>query len=136
MYAKKRRNLAGEFSSRNLGPGAWQLVRSAPARADVFLRGVESGAADAIGSPNLRELDIEWQDDTVLLTVTAAGRRGSFKAQSAIVHEPLVRLYDDLPLVILDEKARRFWRRVFRLVRIPGGRHLLGILARRTRQPR
>ena len=29
-------------------------------------------------------------------------------------------------------RARRFWRRVFRLVRIPGGRYLLGVLARRT----
>ena len=37
------------------------------------------------------------------------------------------------PLAGLDEKARRFWRRVFRLVRIPGGRHLLGVLARRSR---
>jgi hypothetical protein len=136
MYAKKRRHLAGQFSSRNTGSGAWHLARSEPAPADVFLRGVESGAAEALGSPNLREVDIEWQDDTVLLTVTVAERRGSFKAQSAIVHEPLARLYEDLPLVILNEKARRFWRRVFRLVRIPGGRYLLGILARRTRQPR
>jgi hypothetical protein len=38
-----------------------------------------------------------------------------------------------LPLVSFDDKARRFWRRVFRLVRIPGGRHLLGVLARRNR---
>jgi hypothetical protein len=136
MYAKKRRNLAGQFSARTLGPGAWHLARSEPAPADIFLRGAESGAADALGSPDLKDVDIEWQADTVLLTMTAAERRGSFKAYSAIVHEPLARLYDDLPLVILDEKARRFWRRVFRLVRIPGGRHLLGILARRTRQPR
>jgi hypothetical protein len=136
MYAKKRRNLAGQFSARNLAPGAWHLVRSGPAPALVFLRGVESGAAEALGSANLREVDIEWQADTVLLTMTAAERRRSFTAQSAIVHEPLTRLYDDLPLVVLDEKARRFWRRVFRLVRIPGGRYLLGILARRTRQPR
>jgi hypothetical protein len=133
MYAKKRRNLAGIFSARNLGPGAWHLVRSEAAPADVFLRGVESCAAAALGSLNLEDVDIEWQDDTVLLTMTVAERRRSFRAQSAIVHEPLARLYDDLPLVILDEKARRFWRKVFRLVRIPGGRYLLGILARRTR---
>jgi hypothetical protein len=30
---------------------------------------------------------------------------------------------------------RRFWRRVFRVVRIPGGRLLLGWLSRRTRGP-
>jgi hypothetical protein len=136
MYAKKRCNLAGQFSARNIGPGAWRLARSEPAPADIFLRGVDSGAADALGSRNLKDADIEWQSDTVLMTITAAGRRMSFKTQSAIVHEPLARLYDDLPLVTLDENARRFWRRVFRLVRLPGGRHLLGILARRTRQPR
>ena len=28
----------------------------------------------------------------------------------------------------IDADARRFWRRVFRLVRIPGGRYLLKVL--------
>jgi hypothetical protein len=37
-------------------------------------------------------------------------------------------LYESLPLVSIDADARRFWRRVFRLVRIPGGRFLLKIL--------
>jgi hypothetical protein len=53
--------------------------------------------------------------------------------RGAIVHEPLPKLYAELPLAGFDERARRFWRRVFRLVRIPGGRHLLGVLARRPR---
>jgi hypothetical protein len=134
MYSKMRRNLAGIFSAQNIGSGAWRLARSAPAPAEIFLRGVDSGAADVFGSPDLSDIDIEWQADTVLLTMTAAGRRGSFNAQSAIVHEPLARLYEVLPLLTLDEKARRFWRRIFRLVRIPGGRYLLGVLARRSRK--
>ena len=134
MYPKMRRNLGGMFSARKLGPGAWQLARTEPAPADVFLRQVESGAADVFASPGLSDIDIEWQADAVLLTVTAAERRRSFTAQSAIVHEPLGRLYEALPLLSLDAKARRFWRRVFRLVRLPGGRHLLGLLARRTRK--
>jgi hypothetical protein len=136
MDPKMRRNLAGMFSARNLGPGSWQLVRSEPAPAHIFLRGVESTSADAFGSPSVGDIDIEWRPDTVLLTMTAAGQRRSFRAQSAIVHEPLARLYDALPLLTLDEKARRFWRRVFRVVRVPGGRYLLGIFARRTRQHR
>src|ERR1700722_19720713 len=110
MYAKKRRNLAGPFSARNVGPGTWHLGRVEPASADIFLRGVESGAAAALGSPTLEAVDIEGKADTVLLTVTVNERRMSFKAQTAIVHEPLARLYGDLPLVVLDEKARRFWR--------------------------
>jgi hypothetical protein len=39
-------------------------------------------------------------------------------------------LYESLPLVSIDANARRFWRRVFRLVRIPGGRFLLKLLTR------
>jgi hypothetical protein len=133
MIPKMRRNLGGIFSAQSLEPGAWQLARTEPAAADVFLRGVESAAADLLGSSSLSDIDIEWRPDTVVLTMTAAGRRTSFNARSAIVHEPLPRLYAALPLPALDEKARRFWRRVFRLVRIPGGRYLLGVLARRTR---
>jgi hypothetical protein len=36
-----------------------------------------------------------------------------------------------LPLVVLDDKARRFWRRAFRIARIPGGRRLLRWIAQR-----
>jgi len=34
------------------------------------------------------------------------------------------------PLASIDADARRFWHRVFRLVRIPGGRYLLKLLTR------
>jgi hypothetical protein len=134
MNSKMRRNLPGRFLTRNLGVGAWQLSRSEPGSIDVFLRGTEPDAAEILSSPGLCDIDIEWQAAAVMVTMTLAERRRSIKAQSAIVHEPQTHLYEALPLVVLDEKARRFWRRVFRLVRIPGGRHLLGILARRTRK--
>jgi hypothetical protein len=39
-----------------------------------------------------------------------------------------------LPLASIDADARRFWRRVFRLVRIPGGRYLLKVLTRARRR--
>jgi hypothetical protein len=52
------------------------------------------------------------------------------EAAAAIVHEPLGRLYESLPLANIDANARRFWRRVFRLVRLPGGRYLLKLLTR------
>jgi hypothetical protein len=134
MDSKMRRNLAGRFLTRNLGVGAWQLSRTEPGSIDVFLRGTEPDAAEILSSPGIRDIDIEWQGPAVMVTMTSAERRRSIKAQSAIVHEPQTQLYEALPLVVLDDKARRFWRRVFRLVRIPGGRHLLGILARRTRK--
>jgi hypothetical protein len=133
MKPKMRRKLPGTFLTRDLGEGAWQLSRAEAAPIDVFLRGAEFGAADSLRSPFVRDIDIEWRAETVVLTMTSAEQRRTVEAHSAIVHEPLARLYEALPLVNLDAKARRFWRRVFRLVRIPGGRYLLGALARRTR---
>jgi hypothetical protein len=50
-----------------------------------------------------------------------------------IVHEPLGRMYESLPLAGIDANARRFWRRVFWLVRLPGGRYLLKLLTRGRR---
>jgi hypothetical protein len=131
-----RRNLPGTFLTRNVGENAWRLSRSEAAPIDVFLRGTEPGAAEALRPPFVRDIDIEWRADTVVLTMTSAEQPRTIRAKSAIVHEPLARLYEALPLATLDAKARRFWRRVFRLVRIPGGRYLLGALARRTRERR
>lgn len=131
-----RCNLPGTFLARDLGAGAWRLSRSEPVPVDVLLRGAEPSAAEAFRTPTLRDIDIEWRAGTVMLSMTSAARQRVIKAQSAVVHEPLAHLYEALPLVSLDERARRFWRRVFRLVRIPGGRYLLGVLARRSRHPR
>ena len=133
MKPKMRRNLPGTFLTQNLGEGAWRLSRSEAAPVDVFLLGAESAAAEALRSPWVRDIGIEWRAETVVLTMTSAEQPRIITAQSAIVHEPLGRLYEALPLVSFDAKARRFWRRVFRLVRIPGGRYLLGALARRNR---
>jgi hypothetical protein len=136
MKPKKRRKLPGIFLTRDLGEGAWRLSRGDADPIDIFVRGTEAGAAEALRSPFVRDIDIEWRAEAVVLTMTSAEQRTSVNAQSAIVHEPLARLYESLPLVNLDAKARRFWRRVFRVVRIPGGRYLLGVLARRTRERR
>lgn len=133
MKPKMRRHLPGTFIAWDLGRGAWRLSRGEAAPVDVFLRDTESGAAEVLRSPVVRDMDIEWRADTVVLTMTSAEQLRTVKAQSAIVHEPLAHLYDALPLVSLDTKARRFWRRVFLLMRIPGGRYLLGALSHRTR---
>jgi hypothetical protein len=133
MKPKMRRHLPGKFLARPLADGAWHLARGAAPTADIFLRGAGSRTAGVLQSPDLADIDIEWQDAAVELTVTAGGRRTTVAGGSAIVHEPLAQLYQALPLAVLDATARRFWRRIFWLVRIPGGRHLLGALARRTR---
>jgi hypothetical protein len=139
MTSKLRRHLPGAFLARELGQGSWRLSRDEPAPVDIFLRGADLGTAEAFRTISVSDIDIEWRDEAerrdeaVELTLTSTERRRSIKTRSAIVHEPLGHLYEVLPLVEFDARARRFWRRVFRLVRIPGGRHLLGILARRTR---
>lgn len=128
-----RRNLPGGFLARELGERAWRLSRGEPEPVEVFVLGAEPAAAGCLRAPDLRDIGLEWRADGVCLTLMSNGRPSTVKTQSAIVHEPLPHLYAALPLASLDEKARRFWRRVFRLVRIPGGRHLLGVLARRSR---
>jgi hypothetical protein len=134
MSPKLRRNFSGGFQPKSLGDGAWQLSRPAPHEIDVFLRNAEHGAAQAFGAAPIVDLGIEWHAEDVLLTFMSGERAGSVAAASAIVHEPLQRLYDSLPLVSIDADARRFWRRVFRLVRIPGGRYLLEVLTRWRRR--
>src|ERR1700678_4506673 len=133
MRANVRRKFPGTLMAHDLGEGAWRLSRGGPTPLDVFLRGADFRTADTLRPSGISDVDIEWRTENVVLTVTSAGRRHSISVQRTIVHEPLGSLYEALPLVSLDEKARRFWRRVFWLARIAGGRHLLGILARRSR---
>jgi hypothetical protein len=133
MKPNMRRNFPGTFVARDLDRGTWRLTRRAPAPMDILLKGAQSGAADAFRPPVVSDVELEWQHGAVLMSMTSTQRRTSIEVRSAIVHEPLACLYDVLPLAEFDSKARRFWGRVFALVRIPGGRHLLGVLARRFR---
>jgi hypothetical protein len=78
-------------------------------------------------------LDIEWRADGVRLTSSAGGRVRLLTVDGAVIHEPAKALYEALPLAGFDAGARRFWKRIFRLMRLPGGRFLLGLFARRAR---
>lgn len=128
MKPNMRRNLPGTFLTRRLAQSAWRLSRGEPDAIDVFVRARDPAAAEALRSREVSDIDIEWRAAAAVLALTSAGQPKLLEAQSAIVHEPLARLYDALPPVSLDAQARRLWRRVFRLMRIPGGRYLLGIL--------
>ena len=133
MAPKLRRNFPGAFVAHDRGNGKWQLARAAPPALCVFLRDTEHGAARAFGTLPIVELGIEWQPNRALLTFMSGDKVASVESASAIVHEPLEHLYESLPLVSIDANARRFWRKVFRLVRIPGGRFLLKLLTRSGR---
>jgi hypothetical protein len=130
MSAKLRRNYSGAFLVQSRGGDAWQLSRAAPHEMTVFLSNAEQGAARALGTGPIVELGIEWQAGKVLLTFLSGDKVASVEAAGVIVHEPLAQLYESLPLPSIDADARRFWHRVFRLVRIPGGRYLLKLLTR------
>ena len=134
MSPKMRRNFSGAFLPLDCGKGAWQLSRSEPHAAMVYLRDAEGGAAKAFGSAPIGDLGIEWHAERALLTFMSGDRVASVEAAAAIVHEPLDQLYRSLPLVSIDANARRFWRRVFRLMRFPGGRYLLRLLTRPGRR--
>lgn len=133
MNGKKRRNFSGAFAAIDRGNGAWQLDSAAPQEISIYLQNAEPGAARAFGEGTLEDLNIEWHADSAQLSFTAGSRPATVKIAGAIVHEPLGFLYDGLPLASIDADARRFWRRVFRLVRIPGGRYLLRLLTRSRR---
>ena len=127
---KLRRNFSGAFIAQELGHGAWRLQRGAPRAVAIYLHDAERGAAQAFGDAPAADLGIEWHAETVLLSFISGDKVQTVEAGSAIVHEPLGQLYENLPLMSFDADARRFWRRVFALVRIPGGRYLLKFLAR------
>src|SRR5260370_7618234 len=97
MQPKMRRNLPGTFLTQNLGEGAWRLSRSETAPIDVFLRGTEPGAADALRPRVVRDVDIEWRAETVVLTMTSAEQPRTVRPQTSILHTPLPPLYQTLP---------------------------------------
>jgi hypothetical protein len=133
MNGNTRRTVRGRFEVRDLGSGAWHLSTGTAAGPEIYLTGTEPPAAESLRGAVASAVAIDWCDDGVLVALTTAQGTAALQARNALIHEPLSKLYTGLPLASLDDAARRFWRRVFRLVRIPGGRHLLGFIARRSR---
>lgn len=134
MKATARLNLSGPFLAEDLGRDRWRLGGVGGA-AQVYLKladAVYSDVAAAMKNPITR-LDIEWRDSGAVVELTQVGRTDVLEVRTAIVHQTRKELYDELPLAAFDAKARGFWKRVFLLIRIPGGRHFLGLMVRRSR---
>jgi hypothetical protein len=119
-----------------LGGGGWRLTTGATPGSVIYLGGAEPRAAELLSMTNVNSVTVSWQGEGAVVTLVGTHGTRSLKVRTAVVHEPLGRLYEALPLVSFDERARRFWRRVFWLVRIPGGRRLLGLIARRGGGPK
>jgi len=133
MRNNTRRSVCGRFEVRDLGSGAWHLSTGAAEGPEIYLTGTEPAAAGSLRGAAASAVACDWRDDGVFVTLTTREGTAALQARNALIHEPLTNLYASLPLASLDDAARRFWRRVFRLVRIPGGRYLLGFIARRSR---
>jgi hypothetical protein len=126
-----RQSLPGPFSVKKLNPGLWQLTAEAADGARVYLHGATPEASKLLEDTRIAALEFEWRTDGVMVRVTGADGVRHFKSESVFIHESKPRLYDNLRLASFDAAAQRFWKRVFRLIRIPGGRLLLGAIARR-----
>ena len=127
-----RRSVFGPFSAHHLGDGSWRLTTRSPDPVQIHLKLEDSMSAAPLQDPAVQRLDVEWRDSDVVVTVTGATGAAVLKAKTVILHEPRASLYERLPLAPFDAKARRFWTRLFCLMRIPGGRLLLALLARRN----
>jgi hypothetical protein len=136
MKMKTWRSVNERFVGHDLGSGVWRLSTDTPGGPEVYLAGVEADGAETLSRAGLGAVEIDWRQDGVLLSLASAGTERIVRARHAVIHEPLTRLYERLPLERFDEAARRFWTRIFRLVRIPGGRQLLRLIARRARGAR
>jgi hypothetical protein len=128
------RVLRGEFRVDSVGGDGWRIENLRAPHELLWLRGV--GAQAAALPPRADHLTVVWRaDGRVALGLRAGETAVATDASSALLHEPRAELYESLPLPAYTPERARFWRRVFRLVRIPGGRLLLGWLARRSRRP-
>jgi hypothetical protein len=129
MKSMTRQTLSGPFLTQYLGNGVWSLARGVPVTAQVYLR-IEGRGGDALQKADISSLQLEWHARGVTVRIARHGAVGVVEAHTAIIHEARPRLYDVLPLPGFDSKAKRFWRRIFLLMRIPGGRHLLRLIVR------
>jgi hypothetical protein len=128
-----RQSLAGPFSATKLHSGLWQLTSEVSDGTRVYVHGAGPEASKLLAEMRITALEFEWRAESVMVRASGADGVRRFESESVVIHAPAMRLYDSLPLASFDAAAQRFWKRVFCLIRIPGGRLLLGAIARRRR---
>jgi len=133
MNTRIERTLTGAFRATHLAADSWQLTTGAAGSPEIYLSGVDRDAFAALDGSAPSAVSVAWSATGATVTLIAPGASTQFKSRTATIHEPRPQLYQGLPLVVLDDAARRFWRRVFLLARLPGGRRLLRWIAQRTR---
>lgn len=119
------------FDIEDCGKGLWCLRPHDELETAVYI----SGPLPFSKLSKCEAFSIEWPpDELAVLHLGLPSEILTVEVGSAFVHEPCPRLYGALPLARLDAGSKRFWRWVFRLVRVPGGQILLGWLSKRTRR--
>ena len=132
----------GAFSLSPRTPGQW-VLREKDGGRELWLGGMRGeipaalltppGDAVRSGTACIDEAEVRWEPLAPRVGLVAAGTRVELHPAAAFAHEPLPGLYANLPLATLDARTRRFWRRIFLLVRVPGASALLRYIARRAR---
>ncbi len=133
MNATTPLTVSAPFEIEDCGNGLWCLRRRHSPRIAVYLRGFAPPAQLA----GCTAVNIDWPDaGGAVVGIVLPSQSVTVRVAGAFVHEPRARLYETLPLPAFGAAAQSFWRRVFALVRLPGGRLLLGFLATRGRPRR
>jgi hypothetical protein len=134
MNTRIERTLTGAFRATRLAADTWQFTTGVAGSAEIYLCGVDRDAFAALESSTPSAVTLAWSAAGATVTLISPGASTQFRSRMATIHEARPQLYQGLPLVILDDAAKRFWRRVFLIARIPGGRLLLRWIAQRTRR--
>ena len=133
-----KRTIAGPLRLDAAGAGLWRVT--APGRQGLlaYLRNPRAEGSWPQFAAEIDEfkvfdaLAIDWNAAAdASVTLQRGGRSLIVAAAAVTLHEPVEGVYAALPLASFDAPARRFWWRIFRIVRWPGGRRLLTFVARR-----
>ena len=128
---ERHRTLSGRFRLEAAGEQLWRVTAPDWPGLLAYLRHVRSAAlgpetAQAEEFTVFDRLAIDWNAESGPQVRFHRGDRTLTMAASAVtLHEPIEGLYEALPLATFDRRMRRFWWRVFHIVRWPGGRWLL-----------
>src|ERR1700677_2434808 len=133
MNTRIERTLTGAFRATHLAADTWQLKAGVAGSPEIYLSGVDRDAFAALDGSTPSAVTVAWSAAGATVTLISPGASTQFRSRTATIHEPRPQLYQGLPLVVLDDAARRFWRRVFLIARLPGGRRLLRWIAQRAR---
>ena len=126
-----RKTWTAVFRCVRSGERNWIIASAQEPVVEITLLGADLDAQ--LVAQGAQRVSIDWQHEGATVELTLGSDVFRIHADSVLVHEPLPSLYRALPLADFDARARRFWQRVFWVARLPGGRTLLRLLARRAR---